>query len=436
MADTGLNHQAVKAGNKNLVLRKLLEAGPLSRTDLANASGLSKMTITNHIQELLMSGDIRVIPDAERVSLPEQNDAPEADAEMRSGRRPALLETVPDARHAVSLYVSRDRLEASVFNWKLQEKATHVEPFPHKDTPEKFHARLLRCIDMVLGQSDMPLTSLSGIGVAMIGPLDYQKGVLLNPPNFHELTEIPIRDWLAATYGVPVYVENDMNAAAVAELLFGKGKGLRSFLYVGVTNGIGAGIVQDGRLFRGFAGYAGELGHTTVSGEGTVCSCGNIGCLELYASIPAMVAAVNRDLSPPQKRDLVNKQDQNDQERNTKEKNAKTDTGKRLSWQEIAEAEKRGSPFVHDALSASFRYLGTGLVTAVNLFDPQAIFLGHDVVLAGERILSDLVPDVHRRVLARQHQQIPISFSAFGHRAALHGGAALVFDAILNSPAP
>jgi predicted NBD/HSP70 family sugar kinase len=433
MADTGLNHQAVKAGNKNLVLRKLLEDGPLSRTDLAKASRLSKMTITNHIQELLLSGDIRVIPDAERVPLTGHDAAPEADAKIRSGRRPALLETVPDARHAVSLYVSRDRLEASVFNWKLQEKATHAEPFPNKDTAEQFHARLLRCIDAVISQSDMPVASLSGIGVAMIGPLDYQNGVLLNPPNFHELTEIPIRNWLAEAYGVPVYVENDMNAAAVAELLFGKGKGLRSFLYVGVTNGIGAGIVQDGRLFRGFAGYAGELGHTTVSGEGPVCSCGNTGCLELYASIPAMVAAVNKNLPNQQKRDLVNKQDRNDQQSSKKERN--TNTGNPLSWQEIAAAEQHGISSVHESLSACFRYLGTGLVTAVNLFDPQAIFLGHDVALAGERILSDLVPDVHRRVLAKQHQQIPISLSAFGHRAALHGGAALVFDAILNSPA-
>ena len=403
MAETGLNHQAVKTGNKMLVLRKLHEEGPMSRTDLAKSCGLSKMTITNRIQELLLSGDICETKEtlstgtsSERTGIPGEEPA-------RAGRRPILLQTVPDARHAVSLYISRDSIEAAVFNWHLKEKASASEPFPPRDTASGFRVRLFSCMDRVLQESGLSASALSGIGVAMIGPLDYQRGILLNPPNFHDLHEIPIRSWLVEAYGVPVHVDNDMNASAVAELLFGNGRGLRSFLYVGVTNGIGSGIVQDGRLFRGFSGFAGELGHTTVSVSGPPCSCGNTGCLELFASIPAMVNAINA-----------------------------TDTVK--SWPDIAEAERRGDSHTHAALTRGCQYLAAGLVNAINLFDPQAVFLGHDLALAGDNLLTVILPEVHCRVLAQQHRDIPIAFSVFGHRSPIHGGAALVFDAMLHEP--
>lgn len=416
MADTGLNHQAVKTGNKALVLRKLHDDGPMSRTELAKSCGLSKMTITNRIQELLEANDIREMaedgspieefPDQVANGQAIHSEQTHGNIVPRSGRKPILLETVPDARHAVSLYISRDRMEAAVFNWRLQEKASHAEPFPSRDTASGFKKRLFSCVDNVLRKSGLSPSELNGIGVAMIGPLDFQNGILLNPPNFHDLAEIPIRSWLETAYGVPVFVDNDMNASAVAELHFGHGKGLRSFLYVGVTNGIGSGIIQEGRLFRGFAGYAGELGHTTVSFHGPACSCGNTGCLELFASIPAMVAAIN-GASPDHP------------ERN---------------WQEIAEAEQRGDPHTHEVLAKCCQYLGTGLVNAINLFDPQAVFLGHELVLAGDGILSAIIPEVRRRVLAQQHRNIPIAFSAFGDRSPIHGGAALVFDALLHEP--
>ena len=227
MAETGLNHQAVKTGNKTLVLRKLHEEGPMSRTDLAKSCGLSKMTITNRIQELLLSGDIRETRETDATGVSSEGTGVPGSEAARAGRRPVLLQTVPDARHAVSLYISRDRIEAAVFNWRLEEKASTSEPFPPKDTASGFKQRLLCCMDRVLLESGLSPPSLSGIGVAMIGPLDYQNGILLNPPNFHDLHELPIRGWLEEAYGVPVFVDNDMNASAVAELLFGHGRGLR-----------------------------------------------------------------------------------------------------------------------------------------------------------------------------------------------------------------
>ena len=423
MAETGLNHQAVKTGNKTLVLRKLHEEGPMSRTDLAKSCGLSKMTITNRIQELLLSGDIRETRETDATGVSSEGTGVPGSEAARAGRRPVLLQTVPDARHAVSLYISRDRIEAAVFNWRLEEKASTSEPFPPKDTASGFKQRLLCCMDRVLLESGLSPPSLSGIGVAMIGPLDYQNGILLNPPNFHDLHELPIRGWLEEAYGVPVFVDNDMNASAVAELLFGHGRGLRSFLYVGVTNGIGAGIVQDGRLFRGFAGFAGELGHTTISFDGPVCNCGNSGCLELFASIPAMVDAI-------QASDTAYAQDHG-METGGK---ARSRAPRHRSWTDIAEAERRGDSHTHAVLTSCCQYLGAGLVNAINLFDPQAVFLGHDLALAGDSLLTAILPEVHRRVLAQQHRNIPIAFSVFGHRSPIHGGAALVFDALLHDP--
>ena len=298
-----------------------------------------------------------------------------------------------------------------VFNWRLQEKASFSVDFPPTDTAAHFRTRLVASVHHVLDAAGLQETDVCGIGVAVIGPVDLNRGILLNPPNFHSLREIPIRDWLETAFSIPVFLDNDMNASAVAELLFGHGKGLRSFVYVGVTNGIGAGIILDGRPFRGHGGFAGEFGHTSIAVDGPVCACGNTGCLELYASIPALVARIGADAR------------------------SNGHAGTPPAWEGIAAALQAGNAWFLPQVQAACRCLSAGIVSLVNLFDPQAVFLGHELALAGETVRQEILEAVHQRVLAPQHQSLPILYSAFGPRAPLHGGAALVFDHVLHASA-
>lgn len=213
--------------------------------------------------------------------------------------------------------------------------------------------------------------------------------MLLRPAAFFGITDFPVAALLAERYVLPVRVLNDMNAAALAEKLFGAGRELDNFLYVGISNGIGAGIISGGRLYRDTSGYAGEIGHMCINFDGPVCTCGSRGCLETYANMPVLLARLRQAV------------------------------GKPVSTADFAALE--GDP----ACAAVFRdtadKLAAALVNAANLFDPQCIFLGHEAVFLPQSCLARIAVLLERRTLAAGYQKIPLRLSAFGEKAPLLG---------------
>ncbi|HBQ64250.1 MAG TPA: hypothetical protein DD727_04870 [Clostridiales bacterium] len=169
------------------------------------------------------------------------------------------------------------------------------------------------------------------------------------------------------------------------------------FLYVGVTNGIGAGIMVNHQLYEGHKGFGGELGHTTIDFHGPRCPCGNIGCLELYASIPVVLAKVS---SP--------------------------------SWGDFLRAAQSGDPQCLRRLDEMCDYLAVALVNAINTFDPEAIFIGHEIALAGNLVTERLRARIRNRTISASYKQVPILLSTFIDKAPLLGSATLVFDRLFK----
>jgi predicted NBD/HSP70 family sugar kinase len=394
----GANNRSLRSANRALLLRLLATNGPSTRAALAREVGLTRMSITYIVQEMLADGIL-----AENARTAGTSTAPgrSVDLSLREGRITAL-----------GIYIARDAVTGTVADIAAGPLVTVRQPLPPDEDAAALSRRLLSLVSELLERDrDLraergirPGLRPSGIGVSSIGPVDVPGGRILEPPNFHGIADVPVRALLERAFDLPVRIDNDMNAAALAELLYGSARGLRDFLYLGLTNGVGAGLVSDGRLFEGGAGYAGEIGHMSIDYQGPVCSCGNRGCLELYASLPVLLARYAGPLpsSPTE------------------------------AFAALVDLAGRGDPSAGHIFDDLCRSLSVALVSLANLIDPDAVILGHEGALAGELLVGRLERAVNSRMIQRSAKHLPVRVSAFLDQAPVHGASALVFDRIFQ----
>ena len=220
-------------------------------------------------------------------------------------------------------------------------------------------------IDRVVAEAGALLGAggrLDAIGISGGGPLDPQRGLILNVPNLPGWVNVPITSILERKLGAPAWIENDANACAVAEWLRGAGRGTRNMVFLTCSTGIGAGLILDGRLYRGSRYLAGEAGHQVIVPGGLPCGCGNRGCLEAYAS----GAGIARRL----------------------EALRGTDSGLPGTAREVVERARAGDAFSIRFLVETGEYLGMGLANVVFLLNPERIVLGTIAVGAGALLLD------------------------------------------------
>jgi len=272
--------------------------------------------------------------------------------------------------------------------------------------------RIMAIVWEVLG--DIPKERILGLGVAAPGPLDPWRGVIYNPPNLPGWDKLPLRELWEKEFGLPVYVGNDANLAALGEHRYGAGQGIRHLAYLTISTGIGGGVIVDGRLLLGAAGLASEVGHMTVEARGPRCKCGNIGCLEVLAAGPAIaregVAALRQGRSPGIKALVGN--------------DLASVTGK-----VVVEAALAGDAVAREILQRAAFYIGVGIVNLVHLFNPNLVILGGGIAIgAGEALLAPVREVVFQRAMPAFCQNLSIVPAALGDDAGLLGAAALVLS--------
>jgi glucokinase len=212
------------------------------------------------------------------------------------------------------------------------------------------------------------VSRLEAIGIAAPGPLDRTRGVLCDPPNLPHWSEVPLVEQLSESLGAPAFLENDANAAALAEWRFGAGRGVSRLVYLTMSTGVGAGLVLDGRLYRGRRDHAGELGHTPIEWDGALCACGQRGCLEAYVGGRAWSAHL-RDHAPESSRVTALAGDR-----------------QKITPVHLVAAAGQGDAYALAELDRWCRYLARGIVMAVFAFAPDRIVLGTIAAAAGERL--------------------------------------------------
>lgn len=218
-------------------------------------------------------------------------------------------------------------------------------------------------VDLLKGRGMKP-ASLLGIGIGVPGPVDFERQEIEKSPNLPGWKGIPFKSIFRRKFGCPVFLENDANAAALGIKHFGEGKLVSNFIYVTVSTGIGSGIVANGCLVRGSAGAAGEIGHTTVEVSGEMCTCGNQGCLEAYASGTAMAKFARKALRQGRKSLMLSLC------RNVRQ----------VDGFIVTKAALMGDRLAIEIRERAARYLGVGLANLMDLLNPELVVLGGGVL--------------------------------------------------------
>jgi glucokinase len=258
----------------------------------------------------------------------------------------------------------------------------------------------------------VPGAVASGVGIGAPGPLDTKRGVVLLTPNLGWV-DFPLRDRVAEGLKLSAALDNDANCAVLGEHWRGAARGTRHAIGITIGTGIGGGIVSDGRLFHGASDCAGEIGHTTIELNGRRCGCGNYGCLEAYASGPAIalraVEAVERG-AESSLRALVE--------------------GDRASVtaQAVYQAATAGDPLAREVVQDTARILGAAIANLVNVFNPEVVVVCGGVTLAGESLFAPLRREVTRRAFRPAVEVCRIVPGALTGSAGVYGAARTYLD--------
>jgi glucokinase-like ROK family protein len=391
----------VREHNTALILSTLRQNETLSRAEIAARTGLNRSTVSSIINELLDENAVHeTVLQSEKI-----------------GRPGMLLMLNPEYGFTVGIDVNVDYISTVLMDYTYAikwQKRTPINP-PHQQEAVLQQAIELTHEAIELGQSKnmKPL----GIGVVVPGLVDVRHGIMIMGPNLG-WQNVPLRSLWQSHFDIPIFVENDANAAAMGEYYIGEAKGIQHFICINVGVGIGGGIIVDGNLLRGSRGFASEVGHMVVEPEGKLCGCGSRGCLETVIGNTAIIEAVQQALhSAPLISPFKNEQDIND-----------------ITLDQIVDAASDRHPVCIDQLKKVGYSLGLAVGTLVNIFNPELVVIGgysHQMVA---QILPDLRKSAKAHIMNVSRKDLDIRPSRFGVSSSVIGAAALVFDQ-LTQPA-
>ncbi len=284
-----------------------------------------------------------------------------------------------------------------------------ARPTQAAEGPEAVIRRLIEAIGETIG--DTPVAQVIGAGIVAPGPLDPIAGIILDPPNLPGWHNVPLRNIISAHFGLPTFLGNDANLAALAEYTFGAGRGRPDMIYLTISTGVGSGIIVDGRLLLGAHGLGAEAGHMIVNPDGPLCGCGHHGCLEAYASGTAIT------------RDIVTRIKAGKKTRISKMVGGDPT---KVDARVIAEAAKLGDKLAIRAFRRAGRNLGIGITNLLRLFNPTMIVLGGSVAKAGPLLLDPMWAAIKEYTPQIYWEGLAIVPAALGDDVGLLGAVALV----------
>jgi glucokinase len=251
---------------------------------------------------------------------------------------------------------------------------------------------------------------ISGIGICSPGPLDPNTGVVLNPPNLPCWRNFTLAESLRKTHPVPVKVDNDANAAALAESKWGAGRGYKNVFYATIGTGIGTGIVLDGEIYHGRTGAAGEGGHVSVDYRGPLCACGKPGCIEVLASGPAIARRARERVAAGRNSSMLD-----------------LAGGKltAITGEIVGKASTAGDPLAKEVLIETADILALWLGNIIDLLDPEVIVIGGGAAALLSPFFDHLRERVPRLAVNPRAAEVPIVHARYGADSGIAGGAAL-----------
>ncbi len=344
----------VRTQNRRVVLNHLRAHGPTSRAELAAAIGLSGAAVTQVTGDLLQEGFL--------IAGPGEGSG--------VGRRPVPLDINYAGFFAIGVKLMADHLQAVLTDLSTRALGEVTLPIPTSRDPDAVADQVAQAARTLIAGQGVPPQKVIGVGVGMGGVVDAARGVSVRAPRLG-WQDVPFAQMVTARTGIPTWIDNDANAFAAAQALFGHGRRVENFVVVIVGQGIGAGLVLSGELYRGSGSGAGEIGHLLSEPDGRPCGCGQRGCLEAYASEEGLLACLTDarpDLAP-------------------------------LTVADLAALAAQGDPGVSALLADGGTRLGRGLSHLVNTLNPELLVIGGEGVRLGDAYFGAM----HRELLAHAY---------------------------------
>ncbi len=381
----GVDQSLARKYNSAAILDHLRLHAPISRASLAKTTGLTRSTVSRIVDQLISENLVHEVG-----SRPE-----------KVGRPGTLIELNPAGGVAVGV-----ELGVGYVSIILTDFIGRIQWRKHVSLPDESDVvSYLKVAEGSIGEaitiSKADGLTLLGVGVGVWGLVDIRKGEVRFAPNL-KWRDVPLKEIWESRFGLTVYVENDANAAAMGEYYWGSAKNVDDFIYLSTGIGLGGGIINAGQLFRGWNGYAGEVGHMTIVPDGETCMCGKRGCWETLVGSRIAV------------------------------QNYKKRTGKEIPFEELVQLLRRDDPNSVEIFTKMALALGIGIGSLVNIFSPRCIVVGGALEPAFDFLLPIARDTFAKDSLFQPQKEIRVIPATLGTDSCVLGCVALVIDEVIR----
>ena len=310
----------------------------------------------------------------------------------------------------LGLDVGGTKLAAGVVAGDGRVLSMEVAPSRVDEGPDAMIARHLDLGRSAVAAAGVPWEQVRAVGIACGGPLDPYAGVIQSPPGLPDWDDVPLVAKVEAVLQRPTVVDNDATACAIAEWWFGAGRerGVSHLVYITISTGVGGGLILDGRVYRGAAGNAGELGHLTVDYLGRQCGCGRRGCLEAYASGPQIAARARERVTAGVESSLAALAE--------------------VTASDVAEAAAAGDAVASEVWDETTAMLGSAVANILDVFNPELVVLGGGVTRAGDQLLIPVREAALRQAMAPARDAAEIVLAGLGEELGVVSAATVAFE--------
>lgn len=396
-ADSG-SLRSLRELNRGRVIDALRGRGTASRAEIARATGLSRSTVSSIVSDLIEAGLLTERAEATGVAHGEAG-----------GRPPVLLSLNPSAGLAVGVDFGHTHLRVAVSDLSHEVLAEARRELDVDHSADEGLDAAAELVDEVLNEAKVDRNGVIGVGMGLPGPINRSTGAVGSSSILPGWVGVNASMEMERRLRLPVKVENDANLGALAEVVWGSGRGYSDVIYIKLSSGVGAGLLFGGRLHEGSGGTAGEIGHIPAHNGTAICRCGSKGCLETVASARAIAEQVGAS------------------------------RGESVSPRELLELIANRDPAATRLIGEAGREIGVALASICNLVNPNCVIIGGDLSAAGELITEPVIESIRRYAINSAAEQVSVVAGVLGERAELLGALALVLhatDGIIGAGSP
>jgi glucokinase len=305
------------------------------------------------------------------------------------------------------------KILTAVVNSRGEMLSSDESTTPATEGREVVIQSILDSAHSALGQASCTISEISAIGIGAPGISNPEAGILFTSPNLPGWRNVLLRDIIQNRLGKKAFLINDANAAALGEFYFGAAQGVRNFIYITLSTGIGGGIVIDGKIYSGAIGAAGEVGHMTIDDEGPICNCGNRGCWEVLASGTALAREARHRVEEGKRTSILEYAD-GDVEK--------------VTAQVVHNAAEHGDSLAKELISRTGYYVGVGLANLINIFNPELIVIGGGLSNIGDMLLKPAFKVAGARAYKEAFKATRFASPKLGRNSGVLGAAAFALQ--------